>query len=56
MQGPVNVCTAYATTATTNICTMTGTQINPANFSPAAQAYLKDLYSIISGAQYRRTG
>jgi hypothetical protein len=47
VQGPVNVCTAYATTATTNTCTATGTQINPTSFSPAAQEYLKDLYSII---------
>jgi hypothetical protein len=45
VQGPVNVCTAYANTATTSSCTATGTQIT--NFSPAAQAYLKDVYSII---------
>lgn len=45
VQGPVNVCTAYSTTATTNTCTATGTQIS--TFSPAAQEYLKDVYSII---------
>jgi Carboxypeptidase regulatory-like domain len=45
VQGPVNVCTAYTNTATSSICTATGTQIT--NTSPAAQAYLKDIYSII---------
>lgn len=45
VQGPVNVCTAYTSTATTNTCTATGTQIT--NISPAAQEYLKDLFSII---------
>jgi hypothetical protein len=45
VQGPVNVCTAYTSTATTNTCTATGTQIS--NISPAAQEYLKDLFSII---------
>jgi hypothetical protein len=45
VQGPVNVCTAYTNTATSSICTATGTQIT--NVSPAAQAYLKDIYSII---------
>jgi hypothetical protein len=45
VQGPVNVCTAYANTATTSVCTQTGTQVT--NISPTAQEYLKDLYSII---------
>lgn len=45
VQGPVNVCTAYTNTATSSICTATGTKIS--NFSPTAQAYLKDLYSVI---------
>jgi Carboxypeptidase regulatory-like domain/TonB-dependent Receptor Plug Domain len=45
--GPVTVCTAYTTNTTTqvNTCTATGTQVT--NYSPAAQAYLKDLYSRI---------
>jgi hypothetical protein len=45
--GPVTVCTAYTTNTTTqvNTCTATGTQVT--NYSPTAQAYLKDLYSRI---------
>jgi hypothetical protein len=45
--GPVTVCTAYTTNTATqvNTCTATGTQVT--NFSPTAQAYLKDLYSRI---------
>ena len=46
VQGPVNVCTAYTNTATSSVCTATGTQIT--NFSPTAQEYLKDLYSVIA--------
>ena len=45
VQGPVNVCTAYTNTATTSTCTASGTQIT--NISPAAQSYLKDVYSLI---------
>ncbi|HEV2575814.1 MAG TPA: TonB-dependent receptor [Acidobacteriaceae bacterium] len=47
MQGPVNVCTAftYVAATQTNTCTATGTQVT--NISPTAQAYLKDIYSII---------
>ena len=47
VQGPVNVCTAYTNNPTTqtNTCTATGTKIT--NISPAAQQYLKDIYSII---------
>ena len=47
IQGPVNVCTAYATNPATqtNTCTATGTQVT--NISPTAAAYLKDMYSII---------
>jgi hypothetical protein len=42
--GPVAVCTAYTTNPTTqvNTCTATGTQVS--NYSPVAQAYLKDVY------------
>jgi hypothetical protein len=45
--GPVTVCTAYTTNTVTqvNTCTATGTQVT--NYSPAAQAYMKDLYSRI---------
>jgi hypothetical protein len=45
--GPIQVCTAYtytAATQTTN-CTAAGTQVT--NISPAAQAYLKDVYKAI---------
>jgi len=45
VQGPVNVCTAYTNTATSSTCTATGTQVS--SISPTAQAYLKDLYSVI---------
>jgi hypothetical protein len=45
VQGPVNVCTAYTNTATTSVCTATGTKVT--NISPTAQSYLKDLYSVI---------
>ena len=47
VQGPVNVCTAYTNNPAnqTNTCTASGTKI--ANISPAAQQYLKDIYSII---------
>jgi Carboxypeptidase regulatory-like domain len=43
--GPVSVCTAYTTNPTTqvNSCTATGTQVT--NMSPAAVAYLKDVWS-----------
>lgn len=46
-QGPVNVCTAftYNPANQTNTCTASGTQVT--NISPTAQAYLKDIYSII---------
>ncbi len=44
---PINVCTAYTYNATNQLttCTAQGTQVT--NFSPAAQAYLKDLYKVI---------
>jgi Carboxypeptidase regulatory-like domain len=45
VQGPVQVCTAFTNTGTTNNCTAAGTKI--ANISPTASAYLKDIYSII---------
>jgi hypothetical protein len=47
IQGPLNVCTAYTNNASlqTNTCTASGTKIT--NFSPTAQAYLKDVYSKI---------
>jgi hypothetical protein len=47
IQGPVNVCTAYTNTSSsqTNTCTAAGTKIT--NFSPAAQQYLKSVYSQI---------
>jgi hypothetical protein len=45
VQGPVNVCTAYTNTATSSTCTAAGTQIS--TVSPAAQAYLNDIYKII---------
>jgi len=45
VQGPVNVCTAYTNTATSSVCTATGTKVT--NISPTAQEYLKDLYSVI---------
>jgi len=47
IQGPVNVCTAYANNSATqsNTCTATGTQVT--NTSPTASAYLKDIYKII---------
>jgi hypothetical protein len=47
VQGPVNVCTGFTNNPATqsNTCTSTGTSI--ASISPAAQQYLKDLYSII---------
>jgi hypothetical protein len=37
------VCTSWTGT----VCNSTGTSINPANFSPVAQAYIKDIYSKI---------
>lgn len=45
--GPVTVCTAYTTNITTqtNTCTAAGTKVT--NYSPTAQAYMKDLYSKI---------
>ncbi|HVJ08921.1 MAG TPA: TonB-dependent receptor [Acidisarcina sp.] len=45
--GPINVCTAftYNTTNQTSSCTAAGTKVT--NISPAAQAYLKDIYSVI---------
>jgi hypothetical protein len=45
VQGPVNVCTAYTNTATTSVCTASGTQVSA--ISPTAQSYLKDLYGVI---------
>lgn len=42
-QGPVAVCTVYNTT--TGACNTYGSKIT--NFSPTAQAYLKDIYSLI---------
>lgn len=47
VQGPVNVCTAFTNTPSTqtNTCTAAGTQVT--NLSPTAQAYLKDVYSVI---------
>ena len=47
VQGPVQVCTAFAYNAATqtNTCTAAGTKIS--NISPAAQSYLKDVYSVI---------
>jgi hypothetical protein len=47
IQGPVNVCTAYANDPASqiNTCTAAGTKVT--NISPAAQAYLKDVYSKI---------
>lgn len=41
---PVTVCTAYTTNPTqqANTCTAAGTQVT--NFSPLAQAYMKDVY------------
>jgi len=47
VQGPVNVCTAFTNNPSTqtNTCTAAGTQVT--NISPTAQAYLKDLYSVI---------
>jgi hypothetical protein len=47
VQGPVNVCTAFTFTAATqtNTCTAAGTTVS--TISPAAQEYLKDVYSII---------
>jgi len=47
VQGPIQVCTAFTFNQTnqTNTCTAAGTQVT--NISPAAQAYLKDVYSII---------
>lgn len=43
--GPVTVCTAYATNPTTGVnnCTATGTKVT--NISPAAAAYIKDVWS-----------
>lgn len=47
VQGPVNVCTAftYNPANQTNTCTAVGTKIT--NMSPAAQSWLKDVYSVI---------
>jgi len=47
VQGPVNVCTAFTYNPATqlNTCTATGNKVT--NISPAAQEYLKDIYSII---------
>src|ERR1035437_586653 len=41
--GPVSVCTAY--NSTTGACTAYGSKVT--NISPTAQAYLKDIYSLI---------
>jgi len=43
LQGPVPVCTSF--NSSTGVCTSSGTQVT--NISPTAQAYLKDVYSVI---------
>ncbi|MEO6807091.1 MAG: carboxypeptidase regulatory-like domain-containing protein [Edaphobacter sp.] len=47
----INVCTAYTFNPTNqvNTCTAQGTKVT--NLSPAAQAYLKDIYSVIPAPQ-----
>jgi hypothetical protein len=48
---PINVCTAFTYSASnqTNTCTAQGTKVT--NISPTAQAYLKDIYSVIPAPQ-----
>ena len=48
---PINVCTAFTYNASsqTNTCTAQGTKVT--NISPTAQAYLKDIYSVIPAPQ-----
>ncbi len=48
---PINVCTAFTYSASnqTNTCTAQGTKVT--TISPTAQAYLKDIYSVIPAPQ-----
>jgi hypothetical protein len=48
---PINVCTAftYAASSQSSTCTAQGTKVT--NISPTAQAYLKDIYSVIPAPQ-----
>ena len=49
--GPINVCTAYTYSATTqtSTCTAQGDQVTA--LSPIAQAYIKDIYGVIPAPQ-----
>jgi hypothetical protein len=49
--GPINVCTAftYSATSQSTTCTATGTSVT--NISPTAKAYLKDIFSVIPAPQ-----
>jgi hypothetical protein len=49
--GPINVCSAftYSATSQSTTCTASGTSVT--NISPTAKAYLKDIYSVIPAPQ-----
>ena len=47
----INVCTAYTYNAANQVSTCTAQGTKVANISPTAQAYLKDLYSVIPAPQ-----